>query len=63
MAKTLVSTRREQGESIPEISTRRMAAMPANALAAYAARPARYRIAQLGKVNNDVVTFLYRAGN
>ena len=52
MAKTLTQIRREQGESLPAVSTRRMQRMPASVLAGYAARPEHYRTAKLVEISD-----------
>lgn len=55
MAKTLVTVRREQGEPLPDISTRRMNRMAASLVAGFAARPAVYRTARLDRVTGNGV--------
>lgn len=62
MAHTLLQLRREQGEKLPEVSTRRMQRLPAQVLATFAARPAALRTVQLAEVKNGVVTFRLSAG-
>jgi hypothetical protein len=60
IARTVIDTRAEQGESV-NISTRRMAKLPANLIAGYFSRPARFRAVQLAEVRNDCVVFTRRS--
>jgi len=55
MAKTMVTLRREQGEPLPDVSTRRMKKIPANVLSKFAARPEAFRTARLISATDSVV--------
>jgi exopolyphosphatase/pppGpp-phosphohydrolase len=62
MAQTVVSIRKEQGEALPDISTRRMQTLPANVLAGFASRPKSFRTVQLEQVKDNVIVLRYAAG-
>lgn len=57
MASTMLQIRAEQGEVIPvPHGVRKMKTLPANVLASYASRPARYRNVVLTSAENGCIT-------
>ena len=62
MVKTFLEIRQGQGEKIPVTGVKRMAKLPANVLAAFAARPACFRTVQLASAKENVIVLRYAAG-